>query len=224
MLPLTSVDLQRMMIRVNILHAPPPDGDDASAIYASRASDFFLKQNGDTSCAKVMLLGHVGPLTVNEDGAGLPWRSDVDTNTTSSDKDSTATGSLTLFLISCAADGSVDRSVRKIMRKLKAADATSKSTADAAATATSRCRYAVAAIGHARCENSANQMADTIFGTGRRFDKALAGSGLFVDNNGGTSSIGVSILETQAELCGPETEFDPWLELLLRKIVDESSK
>jgi hypothetical protein len=118
-----------------------------------------------------------------------------------------------------------------MMRTLKPASSveeTARSRAIGAAAATVpaaggvRC-YALAALGHARCENSANQMADTIFGTGRRFDKALSGSGFF-QNASGASSCTVPRLETQVELCGPETEFDPWLELLLQKVVEDCSE
>jgi len=197
-------------ILVNILHTPPPDGDDASVTYASRASDFFLaKDKDDSSCIKVVI-GYVGPLIINDD-AGLPWRISSDDDAILSAKDSLTaeTQTLTLFLISCAADGSVDRSVRKIMRKLKAKDTD-------AGIRTVNSKYAVAALGHARCENSANQMADTIFGTGKRFHKTLTLSSLFDGS--------MPKLETQVELCAPEQEFDPWLELLFQLVKDECSK
>jgi hypothetical protein len=55
-------------------------------------------------------------------------------------------------------------------------------------------------------------MGDTIFGTGRRFEKALAGSSIF------ETLPYVPRLETQTELCGPEDEFDPWVMSLVEKI------
>ena len=73
--------------------------------------------------------------------------------------------------------------------------------------------YAIAALGHARCENSANQMADTIFATTRRFDKLMSSSGMFVD-----TSLKWKRLETQVELNGPEVDFDPWLKSLIQSI------
>lgn len=183
---------------VNILYSPPPDGDDASSMYASRASDMCTDQDGIT-------LGYVGQLVVNDANDSLPWHLEGNGQISLEEEDQEI---ISIFLISCSADGSVNRNIRKIMRKLpKVATAGARN---------SNCSsyYAVAGLGHARCENSANQMADTIFGTARRVDKLLAGSGFF--DSGSPSSR--SRLETQVELCGPEKEFDPWIKILLQSI------
>lgn len=133
---------------------------------------------------------------MNDDSnAILPWRTQDDDGIQPNAK------TLTIFLISCSADGSVNRQVRKIMRKIP-----KTGTADGVATNGNSHYYAIAALGHARCENSANQMADTIFSTARRFDKLL--SGLYVSLS--------SRLETQVELIGPDEEFDPWVRSLLQ--------
>ena len=215
------------MIRVNVLYAAPPDGDDASAAYASRASSFFTKQPPGNPAIH---LGHIGPLIADEDrlgGDGVPWRtapSEGDADEADGD-DARAAASLTLFLISCAADGAVHRSVRQLTRRLNSASSTEDAASTLAAkaeeattaTAASGIRYYVlAALGHARCANSATQMADAIFGAGRRFDKALVGSGV-------VESV-CPRLETQVELCGPEAQFDPWLELLLGKLKQHYSE
>ena len=189
---------------VCILYAPPADGEDASATFAARASG-LLEDAG-------IRVSGVGPLTVPRDGGvgrPLPW-TDVEGERVSVGGGG-ASSRLVVFLISCSADGSVERSVRKVMRKLpKSGEATTRGSSSACADvslagAAVDDEYAVALLGHARCENSANQMADTIFGTGRRFEKALGTSGLFA------GSPFVSRLEAQVELCGPEKEFDPWV-------------
>ena len=133
---------------------------------------------------------------MNDDSnAILPWRTQDDDGIQPNAK------TLTIFLISCSADGSVNRQVRKVMRKIP-----KTGTADGVATKGDSHYYAIAALGHARCENSANQMADTIFSTARRFDKLL--SGLYVSLS--------SRLETQVELMGPDEEFDPWVRSVLQ--------
>jgi len=147
------------MLIVNILYSPPPDGDDASSTYTDRAVEYLNSINKEVS------LGYVGHLKVNDDNTdddrALPWYIEQN-NSTKEDKE------ITIFLISCSADGSVNRNIRKIMRKIpKDTDTESKSNDN------KQHFYAIAALGHARCENSANQMADTIFATARRFDKVI---------------------------------------------------
>ena len=119
------------------------------------------------SINKEVSLGYVGPLQVNDDdGAELPWY--IEQSNTTKEEDTV----ITVFLISCSADGSVHRNVRKIMRKIPK-DVNAKPNDN------KQYYYAITALGHARCENSANQMADTIFSTARRFDKVMSSSGLF---------------------------------------------
>ena len=182
------------MLIVNILYSLPPDGDDASSTYADRAVK-YLKSIKEVS------LGYVGPLQVNDDDGALPWY--IEENKTTEEDII-----INIFLISCSANGSVHRNIRKIMRKIP------KDTVKQTNDNNKQYYYAIAALGHARCENSANQMADTIFATARRFDKVMSSSGMFV--------VGTSLkwkrLETQVELNGPEVDFDPWLKSLIQSM------
>ena len=168
------------MLIANILYSPPPDGDDASSTYTDRAVEYL-------NSIKEVSLGFVGTLQVNDDDNDdglLPWYIDQN-NTTKEDMVTT------IFLISCSADGSVNRNIRKIMRKIPNIRPNNNDS--------KQCYYAIAALGHARCENSANQMADTIFATARRFDNVMSSSGMFVD-----TSLKWKRLETQVELTGNE--------------------
>ena len=178
------------MLIVNILYSPPPDGDDASSTYTDRAVEYL-------NSIKEVSLGYVGPLQVNDNGAPLPWYIEQN-NTTIEDN-----RCITIFLISSSADGSVHRNVRKIMRKIPKDKSNDNK----------QYFYAITALGHARCENSANQMADTIFATARRFDKVISSSGMFVDTTSKWKR-----LETQVELTGPEVDFDPWLKSLIQSM------
>ena len=181
------------MLIVNILYSTPPDGDDASSTYADRAVEYL-------NSIKEVSLGYIGPLKVvndNADDGALPWY--IEQNNTTEDKD------ISIFLISCSADGSVNRNVRKIMRKIS-------KDKDAESNDNKQYFFAIAALGHARCENSAKQMSDTIFATARRFDKLMSSSGLF------DTSLTWNRLETQVELSGPEVDFDPWLKSLIQSM------
>ena len=93
------------MLVVNILYSPPPDGDDASSTYTDRAVEYLNSINKE--------VGFVGPLKVNDDDDDpLPWYIE---------QNNTAIGDnrcISIFLISCSADGSVNRNIRKIMRKI----------------------------------------------------------------------------------------------------------
>mmetsp|Transcript_48923 Transcript_48923/g.58996 ORF Transcript_48923/g.58996 Transcript_48923/m.58996 type:complete len:209 (+) Transcript_48923:67-693(+) len=175
-------------LHIYIFHAPLPDGEDASEAYALRASK-LITENAATTVA------FVGSLTPE----GGPLWDDAATKIINDEQ----AINVYLFLISCSADGSVDRSVRKVMRNLK--DKSAQLPKDGNQKAPLRNEYSVVLLGHARCENSANQMKDTIFGTGRRFGKAMAVSSHFMLRPY------VSNLEIQVELTAPEDEFDPWL-------------
>jgi hypothetical protein len=115
----------------------------------------------------------------------------------------TTTTRLCVFLISSAADGSVNRMVRKVSQLLKKENDTNTKDKNY------EYYYAVALLGHARCENSALQMGDVIFGAGRRFEKSLSCSSRFQCT--GTTGR----LETQVDLVDPIHEFDPWIMALL---------
>jgi hypothetical protein len=116
------------------------------------------------------------------------------------------TPTLHFFVVSCDADGSVHKAVRKISREL------SKKGTEISATETHQ-YYAVVLLGHARCENSAQQMKDTIFTAGRKFDKVLDGS------------FGARLrdrVEVQAELEGPDESFDPWVKAALDQLMAQT--
>ena len=117
-----------------------------------------------------------------------------------------------IFIISCSADGSVDRIVRKIVRNLR------NSTDDNAASE-NKPKVAIALLGHARCENSANQMKDTIFGNGRKFLNAVVGllKAAASDNSKDELS-SVENLEVQVELEGPDSPggFDEWIKRIVQ--------
>ena len=117
-----------------------------------------------------------------------------------------------IFIISCSADGSVDRIVRKIVRNLR------NSTDDNAASE-NKPKVAIALLGHARCENSANQMKDTIFGNGRKFLKAVVGllKAAAPENSKDELSL-VESLEVQVELEGPDSPggFDEWIKRIVQ--------
>ena len=236
------------IVHVNMLYSPPPDvgpgdGDDASQSYALRASEFFLnnsRSNNHGHDTSKITMGYVGPLAVNDndnsDVVGLPWCINNDDNdiASSADTATSTTIDITLFLISCTADGSVNRSVRKITRKLKNNNNATTTTTTAGSISTA---VVVGLLGHARCDNSSKQMADTIFGNnGRKFDKALqqqqqqqSSSTTILDEDDGSGgdennvvspvSLSTTRLETQVELYGPEQDFDPWLEGLLQQFI-----
>jgi asparagine synthase (glutamine-hydrolysing) len=233
---IADADAEMKIIRINILYSPPPDvgpgdGDDASQSYALRASEFFLnlnkqnkQNNNENDTTNTIYNTSVGPLAVNDRDDGLPWCINNDDNndngkaSSSDDTTATTTTNITLFLISCTADGSVNRLVRKITRKLKNLSTASTNTNTNTNTTMNFGIAAVGLLGHARCDNSSKQMADTIFGSnGRKFDKALQQSSITVV---GEDVVSVSTrLETQVELYGPEQDFDPWLEGLLQQFI-----
>ncbi|OEU21607.1 hypothetical protein FRACYDRAFT_235233 [Fragilariopsis cylindrus CCMP1102] len=203
--------------------------------------DAMFCHNNSTSTATQIRMGYVGPLAVNDksDDNGLPWCINNDGNdnacsadtTTTTITTTTTTIDITMFLISCTADGSVNRSVRKITRKLKNNNAATTTatrpptpTAAGISTSTTASAVVVGLLGHARCDNSSKQMADTIFGTnGRKFDKALQQQQQQQSSsNSAVSKASLSTttrLETQVELYGPEQDFDPWLEGLLQQFI-----
>ena len=112
----------------------------------------------------------------------------------------------TIILISCSADGSVDREVRKLIRALKKSLEEAEETKDgeSADGAVPANVVAVALLGHARCENSANQMNDAIYNHGRKFDRCIAQMRGYRKKQR---------LEVQVELEGPDAPggFDDWL-------------
>ena len=115
-----------------------------------------------------------------------------------------------IFIISCSADGSVDRLVRKLIRSLKSNNTCSAGSS----TDTCRPKVAIALLGHARCENSANQMKDTIFSHGRKFCKAIRN---ILEVNDNTNANIVCSTEVQVELEGPDAPggFGEWVKQII---------
>jgi hypothetical protein len=112
-----------------------------------------------------------------------------------------SSGVVFLFLVSCGPDGSVHRGVRKFIKKLKERTSTGDHEEP---------RYCIALLGHSVCKTSAEQMADQVFGPGRRMAKTL-------QHTSGCTPL-IDTLETQIELVGPEEAFDGWIEALVNKL------
>ena len=111
------------------------------------------------------------------------------------------TSVIIIFIVACAADGSIHRSVRKATKKLNTTN-----NNDEDGTSNLSQSLALCLLGQSRCDNSAKQMNQTIFGAGRRVEKSFAAS---------HHALHQERLETQVELVGPEQDFDPWLESLM---------
>jgi hypothetical protein len=144
-------------------------------------------------------------------------------NTATTTTSRTTTPTLHLFIISCAADGSVHRSVRKLARSLTAKQKGEK-MALGHQDNSRNFSFALVLLGHARCDNSAKQMADTIYRAGRRFEKSLLLllQVLQQEQTSITSPIISNMgrrCETQVELEGPEVKFDPWIMALAQSLL-----
>ena len=84
----------------------------------------------------------------------------------------------TFIILSCSADGSVDRIVRKLLRSMNSETPKTEEIGCQSEIVQSACttvigRISIALLGHARCENSAQQMSETIFNNGRKFHQRL---------------------------------------------------
>ena len=202
---------------LHIFFAPQPDEKvDSSAAYeyAKRASDLLLSNNA---------IQHDKPSIDRLSTESLSFMRneyhEVDTN----DLASLNSSSSILILISCSADGSVDRIVRKLIRSMKNSSIRSPSVGEKNSTSESvdessliepKRNVAIALLGHARCDNSANQMKDTIFNHGRKFHKSVE-----LQSDGTKISMG-KLLEVQVELEGPDTPggFNEWVHASRNKI------
>mmetsp|Transcript_32856 Transcript_32856/g.79527 ORF Transcript_32856/g.79527 Transcript_32856/m.79527 type:complete len:207 (-) Transcript_32856:120-740(-) len=194
-------------LAVSIIYAPSPDEpavsdqeDFAAYQYACRAKESLLKllplsnTNVTISCIQESSFEEIILTTCTDENV----------NETTSPK-----RMLCLLILSCSADGSIHRLLRKATKRLGQDGSSSSSPSNRIMTQS--IPLAVALLGHARCDNSAKQMNQTIFGSGRRIEKAL-----LTTTTGNTSGdhggfIGIQDrLETQVELVGPEVDFDPW--------------
>ena len=123
-------------------------------------------------------------------------------------KSENGNASKNIFVLSCSADGSMDRAVRKIIRKLKGNETNDESFLPNELDETGNLVMAIALLGHARCDNSAKQMKETIFSTGRRLIKMLRGQYLAHTFHS---------IEVQAELEAPDAAggFDDWAKTII---------
>jgi hypothetical protein len=195
-IPTMTRDDAPCQIHIHIRYAPLQDernvATSAALEFSKRAARIFENTTTTTtsSSAKVNV-SFIG------DGDG-------DLPTTDSANDPSVLR-LTVFLISCAADGSIHREVRKLTKAVKEEEESSSSSSDNEF-------YAVALLGHAVCDNSAKQMADAVFGAGRRLIRALQKK-----KSTGGECCPVFAVETQVELDAPEEAFDGWVEGLMAK-------
>jgi len=149
-------------------------------ILSERYQLFFILS---TARMRVFYAAHPDSQSLQEDSAyTYSHRVDEDAQKLSEDS---PVDEHSVVVIACSADGSIHRSVRKFMRK----------NSDFSV-------RGVALLGHARCETSAKQMEDTVYGGGNRFANKAA-----------------YVVKTQVELEGPEAKFDPWIEEL-KEMVD----
>lgn len=195
-----------MIGSLKVFYSPQPDENpetSAAYEYSKRALD--LLNQDSTSIDRLSL-------------DSLDFLSEEKTETAADTIEETISSSsppctFILIIISCGADGSVDRNVRKLLRsmktKTKAAAEKYESKQEnknlqSSLSSESAMVVAIALLGHARCDNSANQMKDTIFNYGRRFHKNMEILS--------TSSV-FSKLEVQVELEGPDEPggFDEWV-------------
>jgi len=194
-------------MNVLVLYSPLPDEQpEASAAYeySKRLSNIF-HQNGDgeeTLCKEISI-----------------HRLSMDSLNFTKSEDYEASQFLRVFIIlSCSADGSVDRIVRKLVRSLKNDAKTEKmpesSLEDQSISPKTMGRIAIVLLGHARCDNSAQQMNDTIFNIGRKLYQCLLQKLNSSKTDSGEKNWHLEDrLETQVELEGPDTPdgFDEWV-------------
>jgi len=142
---------------------------------------------------------------------------------------SNSSPSLCILLISCSADGSVHSTARKLARTLKNAQSPTtyaKSSLDLIPAINNSIdrpnnQLAIALLGHARCENSAQQMKDTIFNSGRKLYKIIQHSirrgKQGFESNCFSWYLSEDMLELQVELEGPDAPggFNEWVVKIL---------
>ena len=172
----------QMSSSFRLFYSPQPDeSPESSAAYE------YAKRASDTLCVKHHHVQKIERLSAKSTLDSLANQQESATHV--------------IILVSCSADGSVDREVRKLIRILKNGLESKDDcrTGFAAVSLTG-----IALLGHARCENSANQMSDTIYNHGRKLDRSI-------DEMIGHRKR--KRLETQVELEGPDSPggFDEWL-------------
>jgi hypothetical protein len=208
-----NVQTTSSQLRITFLYSPLPEERDpetsASFELAHRSSRLFAETAArrDECDDSVQFTTSVEPL-IETSFVDFNNDEEIANNKSSAISAGNLVSRFYVLFVSCAADGSVHRVVRKISKQFAAKDTSSLSC-----NATTYYNYALVLLGHARCDNSARQMSDTIFAAGRRLDKALQQplSGL------------ANRLETQVELVGPEEELDPWMQDLVARVVEKSA-
>lgn len=195
-------------VKVSVFYSPQPDepqDSSASYEYAKRINELHGQQHVDKDGCQINVT--VTPLNVDSIDNIFSFN---DNNETKEEDHQ-----LCIFLISCSADGSVDRIVRKLVRCMKSSETnpggeetTAKNSEEEKDPKEQKHYCAIALLGHARCENSAQQMKDTIFSNGRKFHQAIVRKALKEGENAVSRK-----LEIQAELEGPDTPrgFDEWI-------------
>ncbi len=198
-----------------IFYAPQPDENYESSAayeYARRASDQFSAGNNDgqvfihrLSLDSLDNLLFAPPTTVATGNASPTINPPI----------------TTIILLSCSADGSVDRTVRKLIRNLKQHiqqqnSSDSRTSPSETSSPRGKTKVAIALLGHATCENSANQMKDTIFNHGRKFQSTVS---QMADTCSSAVVDVTDTIEIQVELEGPDAPggFDDWLNSNIRR-------
>lgn len=188
---------------ISIFYSPQPDEQDetsAACEYANRASEMLSSKGTGVTIQRLSI------------DSLDPWM-----NPTNHDADVLLPPSSTLIIVSCSADGSVDRIVRKILREMKSKATQSTSTGTPSTPSVSNTQNSmilVALLGHARCDNSAKMMKDTIFNHGRKFHKCVEASTASAATTTSSSLYGVhDRIEVQVELEGPDAPggYDEWI-------------
>jgi hypothetical protein len=186
------------MVKVSVFYAPQPEeSPDSSASYefANRINELHGQKHGEHDHQQMNIT--VNRLSVDSVGTIVSSDDDIE-----AEEDQ-----LSIFLISCSADGSVDRIVKKLVRSMKDSETTGEENPKR-----QKHYCAIALLGHARCENSAQQMKDTIFSNGRKFQQAVVRKSLKEGVN-----MDARKLEVQAELEGPGA-FDEWIGECIRLV------
>jgi len=195
----TTNNVHKSKMGITVFYSPQPDEQsDSSAAYeyAKRTSDLLTKEHGWNIDIHRLCVDSLNSIIA------------CDEVVTHEEKDNTSTISptCTFIILSCSADGSVDRVIRKILRNLKNCNK-SQDEGSPSSPKPNNESIAIALLGHARCDNSANQMKDTIFNYGRKFHKCIEVA---------TTSSEINVterLEVQVELEGPDEPggFDEWV-------------
>lgn len=200
-------------MEIKLFYSPQPDEQpDSSAAfeYANRASELLSKESDMNVDVQQLSIESLN-IESNENSTNEDDDDDDEPSVSPSD----ASPKCTFVIISCSADGSVNRIVRKILRNLKNVKSSKKNGESSKAHE----YIAIALLGHARCDNSGKQMKDTIFNHGRKFHQCIeAATRTSVNTNV------VEKIEVQVELEGPDQPggFDEWAKANAIACIQES--